>query len=506
MRRVVVILIILLFLQTAPTHAVEVNVDVNTFIDELITRLLDDVEYNETGHFIGWKDRLYTKDNQLILYQKGYTVGAAGIADVLLSYYDQPEVKAIVDQTANFLVTTTVPEDIGVSWDRFSTFRGGSYLGLRYGTMGIIKFLTHYYQETQNTTILETINLGLEYFYSQEESPGFWRIGEGEYITTYYEYGLTGMGDQFLELYDVFEDEIFITKAKNIANLIINLGVWKGAMFELYWDPEYVGSIHDEVVYASMNSGVSGVMGYLLDLYDVTGNSTYLDVAIGLGNTLVELEINGAFEHAAIGYISGFGYKNKNFVGYTAGSAGVASSLFRLYEYSPNSEFIQTCANIETYVNSMNYDNGSVSIGQDYIKYQFTGMDLGGIGLIMYYAQLYERYGLQEYIDRINNLLNHLHELWVEYDYIPVDENHISIFGFSYNIEKGLAGLILALQQINSVSFDQAEEDGYIDALDRVSFVPTDTSTEEPTSYIMVMLPLLFPLIRKSRQFTKTHS
>lgn len=461
MRRTFACIFILIFLSQGvsfePSTALELELDIDIFIEEIIDRLVNDISYDDNGQILGWLDRYSTdksNDKFDIMYQKGYTVGTSGIADVLLNYYNLTEVKLLVDNIISNFLTDLREEDKGISWQRFSNFLSPPWLGMRYGTMGILKFLTNYYVLTENATVMNTIDQALVWFISQRENNGYWPISEGDYITMDSEYGITGMGSQFIDMYQKLGNQTYLEYAKIMSDILFDLGQWDDDRFFINWAPLDLGIGYDDI-YTSKNSGAAGTLDFMLDMYAVLNESIYLETAIGIGNDLVYWEKDGAFEHSSLHYITQIYSVNEYFIGYLAGSSGVAESLFKLYDITEEQTLLQTCANIELFVNSLNYENGSTSIGKElYTSFMYTGLDLGSTGLILYYSHLYERYGEERYLNRIQNLVNHLHELWIKYDgHIPVDENRAVLYGYSYNIEKGLAGVLIALENIKHLEF-----------------------------------------------------
>lgn len=428
--------------------------DLQSFENELIVSLVGNATYSEKGQFYGWLEKYYNDVKSSVTYFNGYSLGSAGIADVLLEYYNDTSVKQVVDAVANHLVSSATEMDTGIAWGRASNYLSETWLGIRYGTMGIVKFLTNYYVLTGNATIKSTIDSAIDWFVSQRENSGQWPMAPNDYVTMYYEYGMTGMGSEFLEMYQKLGENKYLDYAIIMANILLDQGVWEDNRFLLSWAPaEDGGETYNNIIFTSTHSGVSGILDFMLDLYEEVNDTRYLETAAGIGYDLVAREQNGAFARTSIGYITQISYLNSHFVGLEAGSAGISMALFHLYEYIGDPVLLKVTEDIEIFINSMAHDNGSVSISPDYPGYFQTSLDMGGPGLIIYYCHQYEKYGLDVYLNKITVILEHIHELWIRYGKrLPVDEKH-PIYGYAYNRQKGMAGLLLAIQMMNKLEY-----------------------------------------------------
>lgn len=489
----IVILLVMLITVSASPDLNQTNItlefDPSAFKLEIIDKLINDITY-ENKTILGWKYRTGSTRDTTLFWQRGYNVGTAGIADVLLDQISMvPEISELVNQIIDQLVIDSKKEDMGISWGRYANFTSESWFGLRYGTMGILKFLSNAYVELNRTDLGKTFDDAITWMNSQKLVSGEWEISPDNYITTGLEYGMAGIGMGFLDLYNTLLNNTFLKSASEIASWLQRVGRWEDEKFFISWTTEGQETEFEDYAYTSLGVGETGVLSFFLDMYKITLNQTYMDLAVGIGNSLLSLEINGKWKKNTVSYISNHYGSNDYFTGFLTGSSGIAHTLFRLYDFTLNEELLAAAARAENYVNSLVEEEGSV-LADEKLDRRYTGYSMGSIGVIKYFLTLYNRYGGLGYINSIHRMFNHLHELWDEYGLIPIDESALE-YGFSYNIDDGIAGLILILDEYQNLNVTLVD-DNYN------SILSEEVKTPTLAFQLIIVVLLMKSFLRKS--------
>ncbi len=448
--------IILPTLSFAEEEQTALNFDPEVLADQMIGKLLDGASY-ENDSFLGWYQRVNNTRDNVPVISRGYNVGVAGISDVLLDQLDyntsySQEIKDLLALVVDQFETDYVIEDVGTSWTRFIGFNSASFFGLRYGSMGINKFLGNAVAELSYDNLIPLINEAISWVWSHRMENGGWEISPNDYITTGLEYGVAGIGQGFLELYPYISNNTYIELSEKAANWLIKVGIWDGDEFKIPWTTMDEGAeFYDD--YTSYGIGITGIMDYFLDLYEITDNSTYFDYAEGFANRLLTLNNEGSFPRNTVGYLTGMHGLAGGYTGFLTGSSGIAHTMLRYYDISGDKDVLAFNDDVENYVASLIYNNGSISFSPDLYDDHFTGYSMGAAGVTKYYIDLYDRFGNSEYLDIIHLLLNNLHDMWLEFGLIPY-RDHNSFYGFSYNIEDGIAGLIQVIREYQGLDIE----------------------------------------------------
>jgi lantibiotic modifying enzyme len=444
-----------------------IDFDPEVFAEQLILDLLEGASY-ENDSFLGWYQRVNNTRDNVPVISRGYNVGVAGIADVLLEQlnyntsYSQ-EIKDMLAIVVNQFETDYEIEDIGISWTRFIGFSSTSFFGLRYGSMGINKFLGNAVSELNYDNLIPMINDAISWVWSHRMTNGGWEISPSDYITTGMEYGVTGIGQGFLDLYSSVSNSTYIELSEQAANWLIKVGIWDDDEFKIPWTTmDEGGEFYDD--YTSYGVGIAGIMDYFLNLYEITDNSTYFEYAEGLANRLLTLNNEGSFPRNTVGYLTNMHGLAGGYTGFLTGSSGIAHTMLRYYDISEDKDALTLNEDVENYIAGLIYNNGSISFSPDLYDDHFTGYSMGATGVAKYYIDLYNRFGNSEYLDTIHLLLNNIHDMWLEFGFIPYRDQN-SFYGFSYNIEDGMAGLLNVIREYQGLDIETAtdnSDDGFL--------------------------------------------
>lgn len=438
----------------------DLNFDPEVFAEQMIAKIIDGAEF-ENDSFLGWYQRINNTRDNVLAISRGYNVGVAGIADVLLDQLDydtsySEEIKDLLGIIVEQFETDIEIEDNGISWTRFVGFSSASFFGLRYGSMGINKFLGNAVSELNYNNLIPLINDAITWVWSHRMPNGGWAIAPKDYITTGLEYGVAGIGQGFLELYSNISNDTYVELSERAANWLIKVGIWDGDEFKIPWTTMDDGAEFYED-YSSYGIGITGIMDYFLNLYEVTDNSTYLEYADGFAKRLITLNDEGSFPRNTVGYLTGMHGIAGGYTGFHTGSSGIAHTMLRYYDITGDKEALSLNEDVEKYIAGLIYANGSISFSPDLYDDHFTGFSLGATGIIKYYIDLYDRFVNAEYLDTIHLLLNNLHDMWLEFGLVPY-RDHNTINGFSYNIEDGVAGLLRVIREYQGLDIPEDSE------------------------------------------------
>lgn len=467
------------------------------FIIDIITELKKEAVYID-GKLLGWPFRLNGPFESHERMYRGYNVGMTGIGDFLLDAYHNgyAESKPLLDDIITHLIENADDSNLGGKyWGRFSNEETAGWTGLRYGNAGIIKFLSKLVKTNYSTGLTDLIQEGFIYLKTMQLDDGSWPMTENGYITTGTQYGAVGIGSSFLEIYENSDNSTYLEEAKNIGYYLIANGFWEEDRYIIPWTPQAIGSGYDGLVIYGKSAGLAGIIDYLISLYMTTGNNTFLDFSIGLSNSILYSDFGGYWPDGSVSYVSRIYTSNIALSGYDVGSIGIALSLLDLYDYNDNLELLKASARAEKFVLALLNDDYSLPVGLAYQENKLTGKNLGTAGLALHQLELYEKYGLTRHKDLAINILNHLHNLFKTNNGLPLDESDNS-FGFSFNLEDGIAGIgniLLYHESVTPGNFGVEYEEAYGDVIPNLSL--SDTTNENSNSSKTILQPILSNLI-----------
>ncbi|OLS28202.1 MAG: hypothetical protein HeimC2_08570 [Candidatus Heimdallarchaeota archaeon LC_2] len=472
------------------------------FIEDIISELEREAVY-ENEKLLGWPFRLNGPfENHERMY-RGYNVGMAGIGEFLLNAYNKGYNKSkplLDDIITHFIENAELSLGGGHYWGRFSNEDTGGWTGLRYGNAGIIKFLSNIDKSNYNTSLTTLIESGYTFLKSLQLDDGSWPMTENGYITTDTQYGAVGIGTSFLELYQNTGNSTYYDEATNIGNYLINNGYWEEDRFLIPWTPQAIESEFDGLIVYGKSGGLAGIIDYLNKLYLLTLNHTFLDTSIGLGKSILYSDLGGYWPDGSVSYVSRIYTSNIALTGYDVGSSGIAVSLLDLYdtmdsEQISQNQILEASARAEKFVLALLNDDYSLPVGLAYQMNKITGKSLGSAGLALHQLELYERYGTPRHMDLAINIFSHLHDLFKSNTGLPLDESDI-VYGYSFNLEDGIAGIgniLLYLESVSPKNSGYEYEEIYTNMVPNLSL--PETTNENSNSSKTTFNPILYNFI-----------
>lgn len=441
---------------------------------------------------MGWPYRLNSTIEGDERWYRGYTAGMAGIGDFLLHAYQSGiiESKKLLDEIIDhYLFDFYVSNDRGIYWGRFANENTAGWLGVRYGSSGILKFLGHVYQDYNNSAeILQRIEKGYEWLVNQEDDEG-WPITPTGYITTGWEYGALGIADAMLDLYKATANNTYLQDAKRVSDWLIGLGVWKEEILSIPWTPIGEDTEFENLSVTGLAAGEAGIIEFLIRLYEETSNEAYRSAAVGLGNHLVSVDQGGFWKDGSVSYITKLYSDNTGLTGYFVGSTGIAKVMLDLYDLTDDKRYLESAVRVEKFVeNYLHVDR--VALGINLEASQFTGLSKGSAGVALYYLLLFERYQINRHEINGINILDHLVSL-LDSGLIAVDEKESpNILGYSFNLDEGLAGIGEVLLRAGQlVDKGYADEYGEIYKTVFANFSPSTTQQDEDIYLFLIYFP-----------------
>jgi lantibiotic modifying enzyme len=214
--------------------------------------------------------------------------GPAGISDFLVKMFEITN-NIIFLQTAEKAMNSMINQyssfDLnGKSWS-YNYFGEVPVVDLLYGGIGVSSAFLNLFTQTQNLTYLQEAELGLQWVLhlskTQTSDIGTMRTiiySESEtypYNYTGYATGVAGTGDYLLKFSEITKNTTYLTMAKEIGNWLIKNeqnGLWQ------YGGVDYLTEVYNEDGYfLGLSSGSSGIGLFLLNLYQATSNTLYLN-------------------------------------------------------------------------------------------------------------------------------------------------------------------------------------------------------------------------------------
>jgi len=226
-------------------------------------------------------------------------------------------------QASAWLDTLAVPQPTGTAW---LVSQGGqaSYVttGVDAGAAGIGLFYLRLYQATGDQAALAKARSAADFVDSQYRAGNM--QGDYDWFS-----GVASGGDFFLTLYAATGDTTFRDRATFAGDWLVSNAIADSNGY--HW--EFPGLTN---VYTSLAHGTGGVALFLTQLYEVTGNATYLQYAEGAVQWLRQYIVT--LGDSAIGWkrlTTDSGVYN----GWCGGSAGVYFILKELWKATGNSDY-----------------------------------------------------------------------------------------------------------------------------------------------------------------------
>ena len=197
-------------------------------------------------------------------------------------------------EAGNVLIKNAIPDNkSGLKWNYSGTSTSGFYFGYGYGAAGIGDFFLDLYNQTSNKTYLNIAIQAYDYIYSHGitngtlyktffKEPGyiFWTKSETDYIVyPGFKYGNAGISNFFLNLYLATMNDTYLKSAEQSLSIFpataIKAQTADSSQKGIYWGY----SFYDPTPIADIMYGNVGIASTFLNAYQVTHNTSYLDIA-----------------------------------------------------------------------------------------------------------------------------------------------------------------------------------------------------------------------------------
>ncbi|MHA1732418.1 MAG: lanthionine synthetase LanC family protein [Promethearchaeota archaeon] len=287
---------------------------------------------------------------------------------------------------------------------KMMTESGGAiyYYGLYYGGAGIgMSYINHYKWSTNNQYMIDAEEIG-----EKLRQQAYWNLSNtDDNIYCGLEHGVAGIGKFLIELSRATHENTgkYAAGAEAIAVWLADKSLNKTSN-TWYW-PEYYSQAGNpsSKTYNGYLKGTAGIVDFYLDLWALTGNSTYLTWAQYGGNQLVskDVTVNG---YQASWVSTVFSGENYYYTGIDLGTAGIGKVLLRLGTYlSQNSTFLSWANRAAAYLEAQ-YDGGSGMwpVSDNVAHGRGLCYATGTAGILDFYLDLYQATGNTTYEDRIN--------------------------------------------------------------------------------------------------------
>jgi len=228
---------------------------------------------------------------------------------------------------------------------------------------------------------------------ADEPSPGLYRWPCSDRNDTLFyldrSMGASGIGSFFLKLYNSTGNSTYLKYAQGAGRYLISCANetspdscrWSYIEGYPYYNPDHYG-------------GAGYVIEYLLELYGRTGNATYLEYAKKGGNWLVNISVpvGKGFKWET------FPGGNYNMTGWYHGTAGISYVLLELYEATGNETYLRYCLGGARYLMDIAIGPVGFSKGYTWVRVEndivpnesWCG---GTTGIVQFFLEVYRSTG-----------------------------------------------------------------------------------------------------------------
>lgn len=283
----------------------------------------------------------------------------------------------------NWLMKTAIKDEEGYKWPHEENSEK-YHLDFYLGTPGICLLFSKAYNITRNETYLEYAERGINWIISSsiEENNGYkWPYEEGstDYYTSFYS-GAAGIGNSFIQFYQLLANETYLNYAKGAAKWLVNIAEFE----ENEYSPEekickWPESQNSNEYIFDLFDGTAGIGLFFINLFNETNNETYLNYAKYAGNWLITKSYN-----LGNGRYTWSMYKTKLLPlkfyfspGYAHGTAGVGDFFAELYKNSGEEKYLEYAKGAGKWL----IDSAIKSIRSNGVKWRwsFCRYELGSI-------------------------------------------------------------------------------------------------------------------------------
>ncbi|MFV2016680.1 MAG: lanthionine synthetase LanC family protein, partial [Candidatus Heimdallarchaeota archaeon] len=215
--------------------------------------------------------------------------------------------------------------------------------------------------------------------------------------------GAAGIGETLLKLSQASGNQAFLDLAKEVATFFTASA---DTTTGYAWPEKYSDVGNDQKLSTRWSKGTPGVGTFFLNLYQQTGDSAYLDVAMGVGDFLISTGV--ADSNGLKWYRYALVDTSGTYLGRWHGVAGIASFFMDLAIVGNNYIYMDAAIDALTYltakatISSGQYSWVNEASGTEYI----SGWSRGGGGIGATYLRAYLLTANSAYLTPINGILD----------------------------------------------------------------------------------------------------
>ncbi len=299
--------------------------------------------------------------------ESNYRDGAAGIGDFMLDMFLATSNETYLDLAcgaARWIQSQAISTTGGLCWPHLFNY-GINETGFDFGASGIGTFLYRLYMVTGNQTYFDTANAAFSWVIAVAASEGggyYWHQcvpwnTNGPCNYTGIQQGVAGIAQSFLDAFALTGNLTYLNYAKGASQWLI----WSATQQNgrIVW-PAVRG---DNTFYIGVGSGVAGITNLFLNMYEKTGNLTYLNYARKTTHWILDRAVIG---NASLCWSEREG-TNNYYSSLRTGTAGIALLLSRAIEldFEPPSiltaGYSNSTANQQIHVSAEVTDNYEVA-------------------------------------------------------------------------------------------------------------------------------------------------
>ncbi|MHA1635409.1 MAG: lanthionine synthetase LanC family protein [Candidatus Thorarchaeota archaeon] len=335
------------FLNLAAHSGIPVSDELNGAIEYLSPTAVEDAGGLKWAEYNGTSAK----------YKTAYLKGTAGIASFFLQMYQQRhgehffggivpsanDYLEVAKDAAAWIQARAVPENGGYKWPRDfnadNSIAGTSanYTGMYDGAAGIGTFFLDLYRTTGDSSYLSYAEGAAIWIESVANTTAGLRFTEHDgqnssYLSTRWTYGSPGIGGFFVNLYLASGDSRYAGWANQTAKgLIYNALTDEGGYSWTRYNTNterYVGRWH----------GAAGTATFFTEMYDLTGNTTFLDYAKGTADWIYATHSEDQGDYYPDNNATE--PKSYKYGGWSRSPAGIGDFFGRLFQTTSDSTYL----------------------------------------------------------------------------------------------------------------------------------------------------------------------
>jgi len=310
------------------------------------------------------------------------------------------------------------------------------YLGLGYGAAGIVDALLDYISTNQDYQVETVVNSTVAKLLDVSSNLNWHKTTEDQSLWTGYKYGQEGLQKLFLRLYQRYGINDYLQISEKLLNdRIIQ---YNNQVNKTLWGYEYIDtSTSLGISLTGLDFGSSSVISNALDLYQITGNRSYLKIAesaaswmIGLQNATAPYPLN-----LGIPWFEVAGFEPVYIASHARGMAGMIPQFSRLYAETQNQTYLNVKTDLVNYLLVSQLEDGSWTIDSN-TDTVYLNLDEGVAGVILSLAR-YAR-SIKGVNESITKAIGY------------IENNILNIDSFQYST--GLPGILEVFKEMNYYS------------------------------------------------------